>query len=57
MASGLLTQKPIVLSAQDGNFKSLPELAHCMRASMLIPGVAGDVVRLKVLYATLYCIH
>jgi hypothetical protein len=50
----LLSQQAIVLSAQDGNFASLPELAHCIRASMLIPGVAGEVVRLKVcVYCTL----
>jgi len=37
-----------VMSARDGNFQSLDELTECMKASMLIPGVAGDVVRLKV---------
>lgn len=48
MASGLLSQRPVVLSAEDGNFKSLAELANCMRASMLLPGVTGDIARLKV---------
>mgnify|MGYP006199560669 CR=1 FL=1 len=48
MTSGLVSQESVVLSAQDGNFASLPELALCLRASMMIPGVAGDVVRLKV---------
>lgn len=36
------------MSAREGNFQSLDELTECMKASMLIPGVAGDVVRLKV---------
>jgi hypothetical protein len=48
VASGLLSQKAVVLSAADGNFGTLPELAQCMKASMMIPGVAGEVVRLKV---------
>lgn len=48
VTSGLLTQQSVVLSAQDGNFATMPELAECLRASMMIPGVAGEVVRLKV---------
>jgi len=48
IASGLISKKAIVMSARDGNFQSLDELTECMKASMLIPGVAGDVVRLKV---------
>ena len=47
IASGLLSQRAVVLSAADGNFHTL-RLSECMKASMRIPGVAGDVVRLKV---------
>ncbi|KAJ1440264.1 acyl transferase/acyl hydrolase/lysophospholipase [Ochromonadaceae sp. CCMP2298] len=47
VASGLLSQQSVIMSAADRNFESLPELCECMKASMLIPGVAGDVVRLK----------
>lgn len=50
IASGLVSQQTVVLSAADKNFQTLPELTNCLRASMMIPGVAGDVVRLKVLY-------
>lgn len=35
------------MSASDENFESLPELTNCMRASMLLPGLTGDVARLK----------
>lgn len=56
VASGLLSQESVVLSAQDGNFASMEQLALCLRASMMIPGVAGDVVRLKVLtFGVLTC--
>eukprot|EP01032_Pedospumella_encystans_P010127 gene10127-11864_t len=47
VTSGLLTQESVVLSAKDGNFATMPQLAECLRASMMIPGVAGEVVRLK----------
>ncbi|EOD28321.1 hypothetical protein EMIHUDRAFT_463071 [Emiliania huxleyi CCMP1516] len=30
-----------------GSWRSLPELAHCMRASMLLPGICGPVVPLN----------
>jgi len=49
VASGLLSRKAVVLSATNGNFRDIGELAECMKASMLIPGLTGDVVRLKVL--------
>ena len=55
IASGLISKKAIVMSAQDGNFQSLEELTECMKASMLIPGVAGDVVRLKVCHRGVAC--
>jgi predicted acylesterase/phospholipase RssA len=47
VASGLLSRKAVVLSAKNGNFQTLKELAECMKASMLLPGITGDAVRLK----------
>lgn len=47
VASGLISQKAVVMTANNSNFQSLKELAECMRASMLLPGVTGDIVRLK----------
>jgi hypothetical protein len=35
------------MSAENKNFESLQELTECMKASMLLPGVTGDVIRLK----------
>jgi hypothetical protein len=48
VASGLLSRKAITMSATDKNFKSIEELGECMKASMLLPGVTGDAIRLKV---------
>jgi hypothetical protein len=47
VASGLLTKKAVIMSAAENNFKSIEELGQCMKASMLLPGVTGDVIRLK----------
>jgi hypothetical protein len=47
VASGLLSRKAVVMSAEKKNFQTLDELTQCMRASMLLPGVTGEVVRLK----------
>jgi len=47
VASGLLTRKAVVMSAEMKNFQNLDELTQCMKASMLLPGVTGEVVRLK----------
>jgi predicted patatin/cPLA2 family phospholipase len=47
VASGLLSKKSIIMSAENGNFETLPELTNCMRASMLLPGLTGDAARLK----------
>ena len=44
VASGLRTRRARVLSAEGGHFASLPELARCMRASMLLPGIAGPTI-------------
>lgn len=47
VASGLLSRESLVLSAALGNFQNVEELAQCMKASMLLPGVTGEVIRLK----------
>jgi len=47
IASGLLTKKAVVMSAENKNFQTVSELGQCMKASMLLPGVTGDVIRLK----------
>ncbi len=47
VASGLLSRRAVVMSAAEGHFQSIGELAECMRASMLLPGVTGDAVRLR----------
>jgi hypothetical protein len=36
------------MSAEKKNFQTLHELTECMKASMLLPGVTGEVIRLKV---------
>jgi hypothetical protein len=48
VASGLISKQPVVMSAEDNNFQSLDELAECMKASMLLPGITGDAIRLRV---------
>jgi predicted acylesterase/phospholipase RssA len=48
VTSGVITQRPHVLSAATGNFQTLDELAECLKASMLLPGVTGEFARLKV---------
>lgn len=47
VASGLLSRQAVVLSAEGGHFTSLHSLAQCMTASMLLPGITGDAVRLQ----------
>lgn len=48
VASGLISGKAVVMSAENKNFQTFSELTQCMKASMLLPGIAGDAVRLKV---------
>lgn len=47
IASGLFSKGSVVLSAVDKNFNNIDELTSCLRASMLLPGVAGAPVQLK----------
>ncbi|EED94788.1 predicted protein [Thalassiosira pseudonana CCMP1335] len=47
MASGLKSQKAIVMDMERGSFRNIKEMANCMQASCLLPGVAGAVMNLK----------
>ena len=50
VASGLISGKAVVMSAENKNFQTFSELAECMKASMLLPGITGEAIRLKVMY-------
>jgi len=47
MASGLKSEKAFILDMEKGSFSNLEEMACCMRASCLLPGVAGPVMNMK----------
>lgn len=47
VASGLRSQKSVVLDMENGGFSSLEDLANCMHASCLLPGIAGPLMNLK----------
>lgn len=53
VASGLQSRGPVVLSAAEGNFQSLDELAQCIKSSMLLPGITGEPIQLKVSLSSL----
>lgn len=44
IASGVTSEKAVVLTSKGGHFKTLRELTECMRASMLLPGITGPMV-------------
>jgi predicted acylesterase/phospholipase RssA len=46
LASGLETQRPAVLGSAEQAFSTLDELATCLRASMLLPGITGPPMQL-----------
>ena len=46
IASGLKSEKAVVLDMERGAFSNIKELACCMRASCLLPGVAGPVMNM-----------
>ena len=46
VASGLKSEKPIVMDFASGNFETLDELTRCMHASCLLPGIAGPVINM-----------
>jgi predicted acylesterase/phospholipase RssA len=46
VASGCRSERAVVLDMQNRAFESLPELADCMHASCLLPGIAGPLMNL-----------
>jgi len=46
MASGLRSGRAVTMDMKRGSFRNIEELANCMRASCLLPGVAGPVMNL-----------
>ncbi|KAL3809075.1 hypothetical protein ACHAXA_007860, partial [Cyclostephanos tholiformis] len=46
IASGLKSQRAFVMDMERGSFTNIEELACCMRASCLLPGVAGPVMNM-----------
>eukprot|EP00986_Skeletonema_menzelii_P008287 scaffold3437_cov145-Skeletonema_menzelii.AAC.19 len=49
MASGLRSEKAIIMDMERGSFRNIKEMASCMQASCLLPGVAGPVMNMKTL--------
>eukprot|EP00579_Thalassiosira_antarctica_P004393 CAMPEP_0201876952 /NCGR_PEP_ID=MMETSP0902-20130614/8480_1 /ASSEMBLY_ACC=CAM_ASM_000551 /TAXON_ID=420261 /ORGANISM="Thalassiosira antarctica, Strain CCMP982" /LENGTH=590 /DNA_ID=CAMNT_0048404297 /DNA_START=112 /DNA_END=1884 /DNA_ORIENTATION=+ len=47
MASGLKSGRAFIMDMEKGSFSNIEELACCMRASCLLPGVAGPVMNMK----------
>lgn len=46
VASNLRDEKAIVMDMEKGSFNSLAELAQCMHASCLLPGIAGPLMNI-----------
>eukprot|EP00545_Synedropsis_sp_CCMP1620_P000637 CAMPEP_0119004626 /NCGR_PEP_ID=MMETSP1176-20130426/1256_1 /TAXON_ID=265551 /ORGANISM="Synedropsis recta cf, Strain CCMP1620" /LENGTH=533 /DNA_ID=CAMNT_0006956357 /DNA_START=153 /DNA_END=1754 /DNA_ORIENTATION=+ len=46
VASNLRDEKAIVMDMEKGSFNSLEELAQCMHASCLLPGIAGPLMNI-----------
>lgn len=44
VASGLKSEKAVVFDFARGDFVTLEQLANCMHASMLLPGIAGPLM-------------
>eukprot|EP00536_Pseudo-nitzschia_multiseries_P009320 jgi/Psemu1/200400/e_gw1.257.23.1 len=44
VATGLVSEKPVVLSHEEGHFDTLEDLCHSLHASCLLPGIAGPVM-------------
>jgi len=47
MASGLKSQRAFIMDMERGSFSTIEEMARCMMASCLLPGVAGPVMNMK----------
>jgi len=46
VASGLRSEKAVVMDMKNGHFETLEELTDCMHASCLLPGIAGPLMNL-----------
>ena len=46
VASGLKSEKAVVMDMEQGHFETLEELTDCMHASCLLPGIAGPLMNL-----------
>lgn len=46
VASGLKREGSVVMDYASGHFETIEELAHCMHASCLLPGIAGPIMNL-----------
>lgn len=46
VASGLKSEKSVVMDMANGSFESLDELTNCMHASCLLPGIAGPLMNM-----------
>lgn len=47
VASGLKSEKPVVMSMENGAFDSIDGLTDAMHASCLLPGIAGPIMNLN----------
>ncbi|CAB9498717.1 Patatin-like phospholipase [Seminavis robusta] len=47
VASGLKSEKAIIMDMANGSFETLDELSSCMHASCLLPGLAGPMMNLN----------
>ena len=47
VASGLKSEKAVVMEMSKGHFTTLSEMAECMHASCLLPGIAGPLMNLN----------
>lgn len=47
VASGLKSKEAVVMSMENGSFRTLEELSDCMHASCLLPGIAGPMMNLN----------
>jgi hypothetical protein len=41
IASGLFSQRSVMLGSEEGSFTDLASLCQCVKASCMLPGVAG----------------
>lgn len=46
VASGLKSEKALVMDMEQGHFDTLQDMSDCMHASCLLPGIAGPVMNL-----------